>query len=77
VLGGKRQAQIRLAELYAEDTAGRHTGMKARFLTLLDSWMEHQERLARSRVTMRSLLYVLGHSTLSGTSDLSGVKSRT
>lgn len=54
VRGGKRDAEKRLSELLSEVSAGRHTGTKA-FGTLLDSWMEQQERLGRCPVTLRNL----------------------
>ncbi len=55
VHGGKRDAEKRLAELLSEVTAGRHSGTKASFGALLDSWFEQQERLGRSPVTLRNL----------------------
>ncbi len=55
VRGTKRDAQKRLAELHAEVLTGSHTDTKTTFSTLLDSWLEQQERLGRSPVTLRNL----------------------
>ncbi|MCL4414964.1 MAG: site-specific integrase [Actinobacteria bacterium] len=53
--GGRRDAEKKLAELVTEVSSGRHGSTKATFGELLDRWIEQQERLDRSPVTMRNL----------------------
>ncbi|MHB8329226.1 MAG: tyrosine-type recombinase/integrase [Acidimicrobiales bacterium] len=59
VRGGKREAEKGLAELIHEVSGGEHSGTKTTLGFLLDSWMEQQERLGRSPVTLRNLTSVV------------------
>ena len=54
--GGRREAERKLAELVADvSTGGSHGDSAVTFGELLDRWVEQQERLERSPVTLRNL----------------------
>ena len=59
VRGGKRDAEKRLAELVTEVSAGRVDTTRVTFGHLFDSWLEQQEHLGRSPVTLRNLECVI------------------